>query len=137
MGKFSARYRTVSAVVVDTHIAIWMLFASQRLSAPSLAAIEEAVEAGEPVYIAAISLVEITYLVEKGRLQQEVLEKINHEIGDPAEIAVAHTLSIPRIPRRFAADFAGARVDRDPEFLASTLSRSYSSTASTTTTGRP
>jgi PIN domain nuclease of toxin-antitoxin system len=56
----------MSAVVADTHALVWLLFAPQHLSPNALNALQGAVQAGEPIYVAAISLVEITYLVEKG-----------------------------------------------------------------------
>jgi hypothetical protein len=56
------------AVVLDTHAAIWYLSRSEQLSAAALKKIEASVQAGESVFLSAISLVELIYLSEKGRL---------------------------------------------------------------------
>ncbi len=56
------------AVVLDTHAAIWYLSRSEQLSATALKKIEASVQAGESVFLSAISLVELIYLSEKGRL---------------------------------------------------------------------
>ena len=37
---------------------------------------DDAADAGDPVYLSAISPVEIVYLVEKGRLPSEVIERL-------------------------------------------------------------
>ncbi|MBE9049404.1 hypothetical protein IQ243_03110 [Nostocales cyanobacterium LEGE 11386] len=50
----------MSVVVIDTHAIIWYFLQSKKLSAPALAAIDNA----ELVYVAAISVVKIIYLQE-------------------------------------------------------------------------
>jgi len=57
----------MSAVVSDTHSLLWYLNDSSKLSPDALAAFEEAEQNGLPVYVPAIILVEVRYLVEKGR----------------------------------------------------------------------
>ncbi len=47
------------AIVADTHAIIWYLVEPERLSQVALDALEGAIEAGEPVYISAISVIEI------------------------------------------------------------------------------
>lgn len=107
----------MSAVVADTHTVVWMLFAPQNLSSNALAALQGAVQAGEPIYVAAISLVEITYLVEKGRLSQSVLLRMINEFSQsnsglvmvPLDFAVAQTVQqisrtdVPEMPDRIIA----------------------------------
>ena len=44
---------------------------------------DDAADAGDPVYLSAISLVEIVYLVEKGRLPTEVIERLSTALFDP------------------------------------------------------
>lgn len=56
-----------AAVVVDTHTLLWSLFNLARLSSPALAALRAAEAAGEPIYVPSITVVELRYLVEKGK----------------------------------------------------------------------
>jgi PIN domain nuclease of toxin-antitoxin system len=70
--------------VLDTHAIIWYLFRSKELSATALQAIRQAIGVGSAVYISAISLIEIVYLVEKGRIPIEALQKLNAALKDPA-----------------------------------------------------
>jgi PIN domain nuclease of toxin-antitoxin system len=57
----------MSAIVSDTHSLLWYLNDSAKLSADALAAFEKAETDGQPIYVPAIVLVEIRYLVEKGK----------------------------------------------------------------------
>lgn len=60
----------MSNVVIDTHAAIWYLKKSSEISTFAFAAIYDAIQSGETAYVASISLVEIIYLVNKGRLAE-------------------------------------------------------------------
>ncbi len=57
----------MSAVVADTHSLLWYINDLPNLSAPALVALEAAEQSGSPIYVPAIVLVELRYLVEKGR----------------------------------------------------------------------
>ena len=71
------------AIVVDTHAIIWYLVEPDRLSQVALNALEGAISAGEPIYISAISLIEICYLIEKRRIATDLLQRILEVINDP------------------------------------------------------
>ena len=58
----------MASIVADTHAAVWYLSNDPRLSRAAGAAMDAVTAAGDPILIPAISLVELTYLVEKGRL---------------------------------------------------------------------
>jgi PIN domain nuclease of toxin-antitoxin system len=64
----------MGAVVADTHTLIWYLQNSPNLSATALAALDSANQSGEPIYISSITVVEIVYLTEKGKLPQAALD---------------------------------------------------------------
>ena len=66
----------MSAVLADTHALVWYLEADPQLSPTARHAIDAAIGAGEPVYISTISLVEIAYLIEKGRLPADLFDRI-------------------------------------------------------------
>jgi PIN domain nuclease of toxin-antitoxin system len=66
----------MASVVADTHVIVWYLSDTSRLSTESLAALDGAIESNHPIYLSAISLVEIIYLVEKRRLPTEILTRI-------------------------------------------------------------
>jgi PIN domain nuclease of toxin-antitoxin system len=76
-------------VVADTHSLVWYLVDPARLSAAAGAALDGAVNAGETIYVSSISLVELVYLVEKGRLPQTVVDRLQAALNAPdAEISV-------------------------------------------------
>jgi PIN domain nuclease of toxin-antitoxin system len=59
----------MSRVVVDTHVAVWSLVDRSLLSAPATAILVAADAMGE-IIVSAITLIELTYLTEKGRLRE-------------------------------------------------------------------
>ncbi len=73
----------MSALVLDTHATVWSLVNRSRLSAAARAAIEAASAGGQPVFVPTISVVEITYLVEKGKLPPAVKTQLLAALADP------------------------------------------------------
>lgn len=73
----------MTSVVADTHTLIWYVFDLQRLSDAGLIALEQAVNTGNPIYVSAITIIEIAYLVEKGRFVEEILTRILNALDDP------------------------------------------------------
>ena len=71
------------ALVVDTHAIVWYLAGDNRLSRAANEALEAATQAGEAIYVPAICLVELTYLVEKGRLPVDARNRLIEAIDDP------------------------------------------------------
>jgi PIN domain nuclease of toxin-antitoxin system len=66
----------MATVVVDTHAAVWYLANSPKLSRVAAKALDEASAAGNSILIPSITLVELTYLVEKGRLPSEARKRL-------------------------------------------------------------
>ena len=64
------------SAVADTHTLIWYLFRGNRLSKAAGAAIEEAAAAGDQVGFSSVSLAEIIYLIEKGRINAATLDRL-------------------------------------------------------------
>ncbi len=47
------------AVLADTHAILWYLTADPRISRPATAALDNATAAGDPIFVSAITMVEI------------------------------------------------------------------------------
>jgi PIN domain nuclease of toxin-antitoxin system len=100
----------MTAVVADTHTIIWYLRESTRLSQAALASLDGAIQAGVPVYVSAISVVEVVYLVERYRLPEASLGQLINALSAPStgleiaplNLAIAQTLS--QIPRDVVPD---------------------------------
>ena len=73
----------MNSVVLDTHATVWALVDRGRLSAAARAAIETAVASRSPVFVPAITVVEVIYLIEKGRLPAAVKTQLLAALHDP------------------------------------------------------
>lgn len=73
----------MSACVADTHALIWYVLDDLRLSPAAQSAMQSAAAAGDQVFVPSISLVEVIYLMEKGRFPQALLQRIIGALGDP------------------------------------------------------
>lgn len=100
----------MAALVVDTHAAVWYLLNSNRLSPRAQRAMDDAANAGDPVYVSSISLVEIVYLIEKGRLPAVVIKRLTAALSNPnagfviAPLDESTALAVQRISRDIVPD---------------------------------
>lgn len=103
--------------IADTHGLIWYLTKSPRLSKEARETFDHAGKSGLTIGVSAISIVEIVYLIEKGRIAEEALELLkSHLLADeplleivPLSFAIADMLShisrdtAPDMPDRIIA----------------------------------
>lgn len=68
------------AAVLDTHAAIWYLLDAPDLSPAAAFPIDEAAQKGNPAFVSSISLVEVIYLSERGRLPGDALDRLLAEL---------------------------------------------------------
>ncbi len=103
-------------IVIDTHVAIWYFADASQLSKPAETAIDNA-EANGIIFVSSITIIELIYLIEKGRIPQDVLDllrdalddvttafrmiEISREIAD--EIENIPRQSVPGMPDRIIA----------------------------------
>jgi PIN domain nuclease of toxin-antitoxin system len=73
----------MSSIVVDTHAFVWYLLSPARLSQTARDAFDQAAARGDRIYIPAIVLVEICYLVDKRKWRAEDLDALVAAIADP------------------------------------------------------
>ncbi|MFN7934537.1 MAG: type II toxin-antitoxin system VapC family toxin [Bryobacteraceae bacterium] len=100
----------MASVLADTHTILWYLTSNTRISRAATDALDATTASGEPIYISAITLVEIRYLVEKGRLspddQQIILAAIDAP-GTPIRLAPVDrnvAAALEQVPREEVPD---------------------------------
>lgn len=69
--------------VADTHTAVWYMFNNPNLSAVAGQAIENAFRAGDQIGVSSISLAEMVYLCEKGRIPVDAVQDLIRNLFDP------------------------------------------------------
>jgi PIN domain nuclease of toxin-antitoxin system len=100
----------MSGVVADTHALVWYVVNPSSLSVGAITAFDQATAGGDPVLACTVSLVEICYLVEKGKLTQTVMDRVNAAIDDPAIALAVEPLDLDiarmllNIPRHLVPD---------------------------------
>lgn len=99
----------MNRIVVDTHTLLWALFTPAKLS-PAAAAVRQAEQSGT-VYISAISIVEVIYLIGRATFNYpNALARIVSLITDPAEpfdllpLDLDVALAVERVPRNEVPD---------------------------------
>ena len=68
-------------IVIDTHIAIWYFSDPPQLSKSAETAIDKA-ETGGLIFVSAITIVELIYLTEKGKIPPDVLDLLRDALDD-------------------------------------------------------
>ena len=129
----------MAVVVADTHAAVWYLTNSPRLSSAAAKALDDASAAGDSILIPSISLVELTYLVEKGRVPAEARKRLVDALAEPdgpyelapldglvaAAVELIDPSVVPDMPDRIIAAGAlssrAALVSRDGKIRASQI----------------
>ncbi|MDJ0704422.1 MAG: type II toxin-antitoxin system VapC family toxin [Leptolyngbyaceae cyanobacterium MO_188.B28] len=126
--------------IADTHAVIWYLFGDSRLSAVAYETIEKIAAEGNQVGFSAITLAEIVYLSERGRISAETLSRLIESLIQEGsvlvdvpfnrEIAVVmqqvERTKVPELPDRMIAATAlylsVPVITRDHKIQASSLS---------------
>lgn len=105
------------SALLDTHAAIWYFHRLKELSSDALQSIRRGLNAGRPMYISAISLIETIYLAEVGRIPLEALRRLEAGVSDtssgflvqPVDEGVAEAVhrvsrtAVPDMPDRIIA----------------------------------
>ncbi len=92
----------MNGVVVDTHTAIWYLLQSPKLSKTA----QKAIDSASKIYLSSVTIIEIIYLTEKGRIPQlaltRLLNALNQQLGDWQVVAIDLdiALSLTKIDRQ-------------------------------------
>lgn len=96
--------------IADTHTTIWYLFSDARLGSAASVFIEDAMKKGDHIGVSAISLAEMVYLTEKGRIAANALRDLHAATEDPnavlRNVALDHNIArrMAEIPRRDLPD---------------------------------
>ncbi|MFQ6101873.1 MAG: type II toxin-antitoxin system VapC family toxin [Anaerolineae bacterium] len=96
--------------VTDTHALLWYLLADARLSTRAKRVFDDAAASGDTIGVPSICLVEIVYLVDKGRVPSAALDTLITQLETrtsvlemiPLDQAVA--LSVQRVERTQVPD---------------------------------
>jgi len=105
------------SVIADTHTIIWYLSNHPKLSNTANTVLTQTIAEGGSIFISAISLIEITYLIEKDRLPSEALASLQDALQDsdtaieliPIDLNIATAMSqikreiVPDMPDRIIA----------------------------------
>jgi len=76
MGEFPKGGFLMLGAVADTHAVIWYIFADPRLSATARTTIEQIAMDGNQIGFSSITLAEIVYLSERGRINADTLDRL-------------------------------------------------------------
>ena len=102
------------AGVADTHAALWYLFGDARLSTTGKAFIDHAASVGSKIGVSSISLAELVYLVEKGRLAVGAYDEVTQALSDAHHVftEIALIAAVVEAMRRVARDEVPDMPDR-------------------------
>lgn len=100
----------MSDCITDTHGLIWYVLNSSELSLTAKNLFISTANSGGNVFVPTISLVEITYLIEKNKFQPALLNRIIARLNNPnaelkpLELTVGIADSLSQIPRTIVPD---------------------------------
>ena len=72
--------------IADTHAALWYLFSDPRLGRAASALIDATISDGNHIGVSAISVAEMVYLIEKGRIPATAWTEVQAASADPKAV---------------------------------------------------
>ena len=72
--------------IADTHTTVWYLFSDPRLGRAASAFIDATVADGNHIGVSAISVAEMVYLIEKGRIPATAVADVQAAVADPKAV---------------------------------------------------
>ncbi len=72
--------------IADTHTTIWYLYSDSRLGKGASDFIDSAIAKGDHIGVSAISIAEMIYLVEKGRIPASALRDLHDATANPKAV---------------------------------------------------
>ncbi len=72
--------------IADTHATIWYLFSDPRLGSAASAFIDDVIAKGDHIGVSAITIAEMVYLIEKGRIPATSLNELHTATADPGAV---------------------------------------------------
>ena len=72
--------------IADTHALLWYLYSDSRLGKAASDCINATIAAGDHIGVSAISIAEMVYLVEKGRIPVTALNAVHAATIDPRAV---------------------------------------------------
>lgn len=72
--------------IADTHATIWYLFSDNRLGRIASAFIDDTAAKGDHIGVSAISVAEMVYLIEKGRIPGSAIKDLHAATADPRAV---------------------------------------------------
>jgi PIN domain nuclease of toxin-antitoxin system len=72
--------------IADTHATIWYLFSDPRLGSAASAFIDDTLTRGDHIGVSAITIAEMVYLIEKGRIPATALNELHTATADPGAV---------------------------------------------------
>lgn len=104
--------------IADTHAALWYLYDLARLSPVALQVFQKAVATQQQIGISAITLAEIVYLVEKGRIRPDAYQLLLSELKPtPSVLPVFQAISIDKALIETMAQLSRAQIPDLPDRL--------------------
>ena len=100
----------MTAVVADTQAILWYLLEPGRLSGAADQALTAADQPKAGIWVSAVTVVEVTYLVEKSKLPPAAGHALIASLADPAEalrlapVDLAVAQAVTQIPRSIVPD---------------------------------
>jgi PIN domain nuclease of toxin-antitoxin system len=96
----------MKGVLLDTHALIWYLSGSARLSENARQFIKQSLGNHAPIFISAISVLEIIYLVEKGKVPEIALDHVRETLS-------GSSFGMASLPLDAEVAFCASRLPRD------------------------
>lgn len=76
--------------IADTHVIIWYIFGDKRLSVTARQFIDVTNAQGNQIGISSVSLAEVVYLVEKGRVPSDTFNQLIDLLRQPASLLIEY-----------------------------------------------